>query len=73
MDQSPAEKVLSVMPQGRAMELLNICALSGFSQDFTLKILQSQEAMGKVRRIHVAINTILIVPASNARLYLLSG
>jgi len=51
MDQSPAEKVLSVMPQGRAMELLNICALSGFSQDFTLKILQSQEAMGKVRRI----------------------
>jgi len=51
MDLSPAEKVLSVMPQGKAMEILNICGLSGFSQDFTLKILQSQEAMGKVKRI----------------------
>jgi hypothetical protein len=51
MDQSPEEKVLSVMPQGRAMELLNICGLSGYPQDFILKILRSQEAMGKVKRI----------------------
>jgi len=34
MDQSPAEKVLSVMPQGRAMELLNICALFGILTRF---------------------------------------
>jgi predicted transcriptional regulator len=47
-----AEKVLSVMPEGRPIPLSEICALSGFSQDRALQILQALKKAGRVKRFH---------------------
>ena len=47
----PAEKILSVMPQGKAIRLSDITALSGFSQDSVLRILVAEERAGTVRRV----------------------
>ena len=49
--QSPAGKVLSVMPQGKAIRLSEITALSGFSQDSVLRILVAEEWAGRVKRV----------------------
>jgi len=49
--QSPAEKVLSVMPQGKAIRLSEITALSGFSEDSVLRILVAEEWAGRVKRV----------------------
>jgi hypothetical protein len=49
--QSAAEKVLSVMPQGKAIRLSEITALSGFSQDSVLRILVADEWAGRVKRV----------------------
>jgi hypothetical protein len=49
--QNPAEKVLSVMPQGRPKPLSEISALSGFSQDSLLRILVAEERAGTVQRV----------------------
>ena len=47
--QSPAEKVLSVMPHGKTKRLSEITALSGFSQDDTLQILRELANSGLVK------------------------
>jgi predicted transcriptional regulator len=49
--QSPAEKVLSVMPQSKAIRLSEITALSGFSEDRVLRILVAEEWAGTVQRV----------------------
>ena len=49
--QSPAEKVLSVMPQGKAIRLSEITALSGFSEDSVLRILVAEEWAGRLKRV----------------------
>ena len=49
--QSPAEKVLSVMPQGKAIRLSEITALSEFSEDSVLRILVAEEWAGTVQRV----------------------
>ena len=49
--QGPAEKVLSVMPQGTAIRLSEITALSGFSQNGVLRILVAEESAGTVLRV----------------------
>ena len=49
--QSPVEKVLSVMPQGKAIRLSEITALSGFSHDSVLRILVAEEWAGTVQRV----------------------
>jgi hypothetical protein len=49
--QSPAEKVLSVMPHGKAKRLSEITALSGFSQNSVLRILVAEERAGTVQRV----------------------
>jgi hypothetical protein len=49
--QSPAEKVLSVMPQGKAIRLSEITALSEFSQDSVLRVLVAEEWTGTVKRV----------------------
>ena len=51
MDQSPAEMVLSVMPQGKAIRLSEITALSGFSQNSVMRILVAEEWAGRVQRV----------------------
>jgi hypothetical protein len=51
MDQSPAAMVLSVMPQGKAIRLSEITALSGFSQNSVLRILVAEEWAGRVQRV----------------------
>ena len=49
--QSPAGKVLSVMPQGKAIRFSEITALSGFSQNSVLRILVAEEWAGTVKRV----------------------
>lgn len=49
--QSPAENVLSVMPQGKAIRLSEITALSGFSEDSVLRILVAEEWAGRLKRV----------------------
>jgi hypothetical protein len=51
MDKQTAEKVLSVMPQGKAIGLSEISALSKVSQEDTLRILPALEVAGMVKRI----------------------
>jgi len=51
VDKQTAEKILSVMPQGKAIRLSEITALSGFSQDSVLRILVAEEWAGTVRRV----------------------
>jgi hypothetical protein len=51
LDRQTAEKVLSVMPQGKAIRLSEITALSGLSQDSALRILVAEEWAGTVQRV----------------------
>jgi len=51
VDKQTAEKILSVMPQGKAIRLSEITALSGFSQDSVLRILVAEEWAGTVQRV----------------------
>jgi len=48
---SKAEKVLSVMPQGKPKLLSEISARAGISKDSALRILKAQEAKGSLKRI----------------------
>jgi len=52
LDRQTAEKALSVMPQGKAIRLSEITALSGLSQNSVVRILVAEEWAGKVRRVH---------------------
>jgi hypothetical protein len=49
--QSPAETVLSVMPQAKEIRLSEIVAFSEFSLDTVLRILVAEERAGTVRRV----------------------
>ena len=51
MDKQTDEKILSVMPQGKAIRLSEVTALSGFSQDSVLRILVAEEWAGTVQRV----------------------
>jgi hypothetical protein len=51
VEKQTAEKVLSVMPHGKAIRLSEIIALSGFSGDSVLRILVAEEWAGTVQRV----------------------